>query len=59
MKREFDDLNDEQLERAYQKELRYHDGLIDSADMGDERIYFSGKLIDRMRAELDRRRNAG
>ncbi len=53
--RAYAELSDESLHRKYEAEVRYHDHLIDSAPMGDDRIYFVGRAIDVMRAEIKRR----
>lgn len=49
------DLSDDQLQAKCAAEMRYHDSLIDTVEMGDERIYLSGKKIDVMLAEIRRR----
>jgi len=56
---ELEGLSDAVLARKLASEVRYHDNLIDSAPMGDERIYYAGKAIDAMRAEQRRRTALG
>lgn len=48
-------LSDEELVIRLHKEMEYHDRLIDSCDMGDERIYFANKKCDAITAEQSRR----
>lgn len=44
-------LSDFDLASLLHETMNYHDGLIDSAPMGDERIYFAGKKCDAIKAE--------
>lgn len=55
---EWDGWTDEALGLRWEVLCGRHDRLIDSAPMGDERIYFAGKEMDSIRAEQRRRRDA-
>jgi hypothetical protein len=48
-----------ELEALKRKKIRAHDVLIDTAEMGDDRIYFLGKDIDAINAELRKRAQQG
>ncbi|QWY83277.1 hypothetical protein [Rhizobium phage RHph_X2_25] len=48
-------LSDDELVIRLHETMEYHDGLVDSAPMGDERIYFAGKAIEAIKAEQERR----
>lgn len=56
---EWDGWTDEALDLRWNTLCERHDRLIDSAPMGDERIYFAGKEMDSIRAEQKRRAGAG
>lgn len=51
--------SDDALDDHWNRLCNRHDRLIDSADMGDERIYFIGKEMDAIRAEQKRRQAQG
>lgn len=53
--KDLEGLTDEDLKELHQRKMNSHDYLIDNADMGDDRIYFLGKDIDRIEEELKRR----
>lgn len=48
-------LSDFDLAVRFHDAMDRHDRLIDSADMGDERIYFANKECERLKAEQTRR----
>lgn len=48
-------LSDDELVQRLHSEMERHDRLIDSADMGDERIYFANKAVEACKAEQHRR----
>ena len=48
-------LSDEELVERLHSEMERHDRLIDSAGMGDERIYFANKAVEACKAEQHRR----
>jgi hypothetical protein len=48
-------LSDEELALRLHNTMMRHDSLVDSADLGDERIYFAGKECDAIKAEQKRR----
>ena len=52
---EWEGWSDEALQTQWERLCNRHDRLIDSADMGDERIYFAGKEMDSIRDEQRRR----
>jgi hypothetical protein len=52
---ELQHLSDFDLAILFHDTMERHDSLIDSADMGDERIYFANKKCDACRAEQERR----
>lgn len=53
--RSLSEYSDEELALELAKTMERHDRLVDSVDMGDERIYFAGKRCDAIRAEQNRR----
>ena len=48
-------LSDQDLAIHFHEAMERHDHLIDSAPMGDERIYFANKECERAKAEQERR----
>lgn len=48
-------LSDDELVQRLHHEMERHDRLIDSAPMGDERIYFANKAVEACKAEQQRR----
>lgn len=51
----WDRWSDESLADEWDRLCNRHDRLIDTAEMGDERIYFIGKEMDAIRDEQKRR----
>ncbi|MGO8242983.1 hypothetical protein [Rhizobium johnstonii] len=47
----YSNLSDFDLASLFHETMEEHDRLIDSAPMGDERIYFANKKCDAIRAE--------
>jgi hypothetical protein len=55
---EWEGWDDEALAARWETLCNRHDRLIDTAEMGDERIYFAGKEMNSIRAEQRRRAKA-
>lgn len=49
-------LDDATVQLKLTREIRWHDGLIDSTHMGDDRIREAQVIIDALRAEQQHRK---